>query len=760
MKLRKVIKLLFLGICIYLQVSTVNAQQKVTGKVLDSFSNLPLENVSIKIKNTEQGTYSDKNGVFEFSSLPTNTYLVFSMIGYKTLEVTIQKTDATIFLTPKINIIDEVVLRSFSSSQLKKIASDQIYFSKEDIEKLPYILGEKDVIKLIQYTPGVQQATEGQSGLLVRGGNGSMNLSLLDNIYIHNTAHLGGIFSAVNADFVESLEFSKSSFDAQFGGRLSSITDIKSLKTTDSTTFKGSIGLLTAKITGNIKLNKKNSLLLSGRRTYLEAFKPFFKNSNSILGAKKNYFLYDYFGKHSLELNPKNRIETSVYLTKDNFTDNTKGRNRKLNWGNLLVGSTYYHDFSKHLKSTTSISNSFYKLSFSDNDFPFDYDVKSTFNKFNIDHNFVWKRDNGLKLKIGANYSFNITLPKRVKASINDSPIAFSNQETFKYHEISGFSDLEFTVSKHIKAKTGIRLTSFQTKENALVPSENFLAIEPRLSLKYMLQKRAAFKLSYQRLNQFIHQASVTGLSLPIDFVVVSTNQFKPQIANQYSIGYSYEPHGFQLNSALYYKRVSNYTEFVNGAVNNLFRNNIYEDITVGKLNSYGVELSIQKKTKKITIQSSLTISRTIARFNDINQGNYFPATFDRPVNLNTILQYQLNKRWEIGALFLFTSGQNFTKPKDIRIINEEAIINFESKNASRYPNYHRLDLSCTYNFKPKNRWQSKLNLTIYNSYNNKNPFNIYYKTNGGASDNTITIEEVRENLFPILPTLNWIFSF
>jgi hypothetical protein len=378
---------------------------------------------------------------------------------------------------------------------------------------------------------------------------------------------------------------------------------------------------------------------------------------------------------------------------------------------------------------------------------------------FDLKHHFLWDNQTYV-LKVGAQYSKNKILPKRVDASLEDSPFEILNQETYNYDDISVFGDLEFSAAKKLKVKTGLRLTTFFTKENALVTAGAFFSVEPRVSLKYQYLKSHALKVSYQRLSQFIHQASISSFSLPADFFVVSTKKLKPQVVNQISFGHSYEENGLQLNSAVYFKNVSNYTEFENGSLNNLFSNNIYDDILVGKFNSYGLEASVNKKVNKFTAQAAITLSKTVARFNEINQGDYFPATFDRPVNVNTILHYALNDRIELGALFLFSSGQNYTRPEDIRIINERPIINFEPKNASRFPNYHRLDLSCTYSFKQKGRWNSKLNLTIYNTYNNKNPFQIYFSTEGSVGDPSIEIIENRDNLFPFLPTLNWLFSF
>ena len=737
----------------------LQSQNTVKSAVYNIETNLPVINVSIKVEDSDKGVYSDIKGEFLLEDIADSSILVFEKIGFKTIKLSFQSIVEIIYITPEVSSLDEVVIRSFSSSQLKQIAPDNLTLSQNDIQKLPFILGEKDVLKLIQFTPGVQQAAEGQTGMLVRGGNGSMNLTLLDNIYLHNTAHLGGLFSAVNSDFVHSLEFYKSGFDATYGGRLSSVTSIQTLKNTDSTEFNGSIGLLSAKLTGNIKLNKINSLLLSGRRTYLEFFKPFAGKSNSILGKKKNYFLYDGLAKYTSRISNSSKLEIQSYFTRDNFTDQTKGRNRRLEWGNILLGTTFTHQFSEILNSQTTISNSNYNFSFSDSDFPFDYSAESNFNVFSVNHSFLWVTAKNL-LKLGGTFNKNQTLPKRVKATVDMVPLEISNQDKFNYSELSLFGDAEFSPLNKIEVKTGLRFTTFFTKENTVIEEDVFYVIEPRLSVKYNIKETQAFKVSYQRLSQFIHQASTSGLSLPADFFVVSTKNIKPQISNQLSFGYVFEQGNLQLNSAVYFKNVANYTEFKNGAVNNLFSGNVYDDIIVGEFNSFGLELSLNKKWNNVTAQAALTLSNTIAKFDEINNGNYFRTTFDRPVNVNSILQYELTNRITLGALFLFTSGQNYTRPSDIRIVSESPVINFESKNASRYPNYHRLDVSCTYAFKTKGSWKSKLNLTIYNVYNRTNPFQITFQTEGSSSDSGIEIKENKESLFPILPTLNWIFSF
>ncbi len=754
----------FLYILIFLfVVKQTFSQQKIDSKVYDIETKKPVSDVAIQIENTNKWFVTDANGTFKIEDLEKHSFLIFSKIGYKKLKIALKDIEERIYLIPKVSRLKEVKIlsRTFSSSQLKKVVSDQIYLSKKDIEQLPFILGEKDVIKLIQYTPGVQQGTEGQSGLLVRGGNGSMNLTLLDNIYLHNISHLGGLFSSINSDFVQSLEFSKSGFDAEFGGRLSSVTDIKTLSVSDSTQFKGSIGLLTSKLSSNIKINSKNNLLLSGRRTYLEIFKPFLKPDNSLLSSKKNYLLYDFLIKHSLEISDKNSLETTFYKTKDKFTDKTKGRNSSFIWGNTIIGTTFKHKFSDYLQSETTLFNSFYNLSLNNDDaFLFNYSAKSSFGIYGLKHHFLWNKPSKYIVKFGGQYNRNKILPKDVKAKINNTPLEILNQETYFYEDINVFADIEIPINLKLAVKTGVRATTYINQKNELINREIFYALEPRLSLKYKLSNNQVFKASYQRLSQFVHQASVNSFNSPTDFFIVSTGNVKPQVVNQFSIGHVFEQGTVQLESAVFYKDVNGFTDFENGSANNLLSNNIYDDILVGKLKSYGLEFSVNKKIKKLTSQLALTLSKTRAKFDRINNGNYYPTIFDRPINFNSINHYKLNDMLEFGALFLFTSGQNYTRPKDIRILNQQPILNFESKNASRYPNYHRLDLSCTYTFKQKRKLNSKLNFTIYNIYNNKNPFFISSALWGDVEESYIQITDNIDNLFPILPTVNLMFSF
>ena len=729
--------------------------------VLD-VNNVPIEGVYVYFETSGETKITNEKGLFLIKEGGKKESAIFSKLGFVTLNIKMLGEQTQFYLKKDKSLgqLAEVVVDRNSNFDLNSVSSGKVILTSKQIEKQPYILGEQDVFKLIQLTPGVQQAKEGQSGFLVRGGNASMNLTLIDNSYLHNTSHLGGFFSAVNSDLIESVEFSKSAFDAKYGGRLASVTSIATKNKPDAKNeFKGSIGFLTSKLTGNLNLSNQTQLLFSGRRTYLELFEPFFKNSSSILGKEKKYFFYDYLIKVNHQLNEKHQVSIFGYHTKDEFKDYSENRNRIIDWGNLVSGITWKYKISDDFRVDNTISASNYEFKLMDNEFPYAYDFTSNLEILSLKSNFTLLKDKSVT-SFGLEFANNSISPKKVNAKILDVPLVIDNQIQINYNEINLFVDYKYDFNEKLKAKFGIRLGAMFLEENALMGTHEFVNVEPRFNINYRLTTNNSLKFSYQYLNQYLHQASISSFSLPLDYLLVSNSFTKPQKGNLISLGWVNSNDLFDVSLSGYFNYIDNYTEFKSGAVNSLFSNNIYEDVVQGQLQSYGVELGIKGEISKIDYSLSTTISKTEALFNEINDGVPFRTTFDRPLNLNLIANYELNERFSFSATFVYNSGQNFTPPRDIRIINEDPVINYGTKNSETYPDYHRLDLSCTYSFKTENRFKSKLNLTIYNAYNNKNPFFINYKTNNADFGDTIFIEKENENLFPIIPTLNWIFTF
>ena len=746
----------------FISLSFYGQTLAVEGYVYDDKDKVPLSDVFIYFVKNDKVVYTGKNGYFSASLIIQKDSIKIFKEGYNQLETIISSNTSNFFyLREKVEELDAVVINSSNKNNSSKVELGDIVFYSKDLNKMPFILGEVDAIKLIQYTPGVQQAKEGQSGLLVRGGNGSMNLTLLDDIYIHNTAHIGGVISGINSDIIRKMTFSKAGFDAAYGGRLSSVTSIETPSNIESFQMDGSIGLLTSKVTLKSPIDKLNtSIILSGRRTYFDLLKPFFKgsNDNSLLSPEKDYFFYDYFAKTSTNLRDQDQINLLLYATKDFYNDQGENRERESHWSNLLYGVNWVHFFNDYFRSKTTVSKSNYNFHYSSNLFPYNYELNSYMDVTTLKEQFFLNSENHF-MNFGVEYNYTNNLPKKIDLNILDSPIVVENQIFYETHDLSAYFNDKIEIDDKLKLKIGLRLTSFLNTTEEVKTRKGYLVVEPRISLNYKLRDMESIKFSYQRLHQFLHQASVSSLSLPVDFNLPSNSNLKPQLSNQFSMGYYLDKEYFHLGLTPYYNYISNYIEFKNGSINNLFNNNIYEDIIFGNIQSYGLEVSLKAERNKFNGTLSYTLSSTEAQFDEVNNGKSFKTSFDRPHNLNVILNYQLNSKIEFGALFVLTSGQNHTPPKDIRIVNEEAIINFASKNSSRYPVYHRLDLSCTYSIKETERWKSKLNFSIYNAYYNKNPFFIEYKINGDLDDNMFSVDLETQSLFPILPSVTWSFQ-
>ena len=757
LKLIKYLLLLF-----FISSSLFGQKTAIKGNVFDKRTKKPLVGAYVYFINNSSGVYTKDKGFFNIN-LETNkdSVLVYKE-GYNQYKTILDDaSNYKFYLDEKLETLDAVLINSLSQKNSSKVELGDVVFYAKDLDNMPFIFGEVDVMKLIQYTPGVQQAKEGQSGILVRGGNGSMNLTLIDDIYLHNMSHIGGLISGINSDFIQKMTFSKAGFDASYGGRLSSVTAMETTTGIESFQLDGNIGLLTSKATLKTPIKAINTtVILSGRRTYFDLLKPLFgkSESNSILSPENNYFFYDFLAKTTTDFGKKDQVSLLYYATEDSYIDKGEFDYRNSNWSNLLYGANWLHFFSDSFRSKTILSKSNYKFHFYSNIYPYDYKLNSSIDIISLKEQFFLNKRNHF-MKFGFEYNNTNNLPRKLDLSILDSPIVIDNQISYKTHDFSAYFDDKIEVNTNLMLKAGLRLTAFFNETEPKEIRKKYIVLEPRLSLNYKLSDIQSFKFSYQRLYQFLHQASVSSLSLPVDFYLPSNAQVKPQLSNQVSVGYFLDKENFNLAVSPYYNYISNYIEFKNGSINNLFNNNIYDDIVFGNLQSYGLEVSLQAQQGKLSGAFSYTLSSTKAKFNEINNGKPFNTVFDRPHNLNMSVNYQFNSKVKFGALFVLTSGQNHTPPKDIRIVGEEAIINFADKNSSRYPTYHRLDLSCTYTVTERKKWTSKLNFSIYNAYFNKNPFFINYKIQGGLNDNTISIEKETQTLFPILPSITWIFN-
>lgn len=660
--------------------------------------------------------------------------------------------------TISVEQLDEVVIDSQIKLKSKEPSLDKIEFSKENLKNSISFLGAQDPVKLIQLTSGIQSGAEGQSGFLVRGGNPSMNLVYLDDIYLHNLSHIGGFFPLLNSDFIQKMTFYKGGFAAEDGGRLSSITHIQSKNNLGDARVSGSIGLLSAKAIVTFKIPKlKTSVLISGRRTFLELINAAMGKNASVLGDGKSYYFYDYLIKIQTRINSKHRVSFTNFNTQDTYESNENKNQLNFGWKNELLGLAWNYNSFHRFKNKLSISSSKFKLSSRVVNFPFDYSFQSKFDVQSI------KNKSSVSVK-NHDLNFGIQLhqidntPKNVSANIlGETQIDIVNDNNFKLLETSFFAQDLWKLKDNLSVSTGLRLTNYQYKKEEIYKK---WYLEPRVNFNYEFKKNNALKLSYQYVRQYLHQTRVTTFSLPIDYYLPSRSDLPFQKNSQISVGYVFDRKNISGDVTFYHKKINNYSEFKNGALNNLFNSNLYNDVVIGMLNSYGIETHVDFRFKKLKGAVNYTFSRTQAKFDEINKGRRFPVVFDRPHNFNLSLSYQVNKKMSLNSLFVFTSGQNYTPVKDLRVINEFLILNFGTKNSIRFPSYHRLDLGLNYQLKNTKKFKSSLNFTLYNAYNRQNAFYLNQEVAGSIEEGNFTIDSFYESLFPIIPSLTWNFSF
>ena len=723
--------------------------------VKDNINHEPISEAYILNFKNEIIGLTNSNGLFKLEKF-VNRVSVFKE-GYVQKSIELTSPNLTIYLTKLEESLDSVTINSKYNSQLKSTETGTIFFDKDEIEKMPTILGEKDIIKYISLTPGVLQSTEGQSSFFVRGGNSSMNLMLLDEMYLHNTNHLGGLYNSINSDFLESVKFYKSSFSAKYGNRLSSITSMKSVKRTEKLTGDFSLGLISSKATLNIPISKKSTILISGRRTYFDLIKNIFPSNDtkSFMYKNTSYHFYDRFLKYSLKINPKNTINLKYFNSKDEYsTFNKFDFEKRFNWKNAAMGFDIKSNFKTTLFNEFYFDKAKYTFDYLENKTPYKLNLSNFFDKTTIKNVSTYNFNSNI-LNIGFEYNNISNQPKYIDAKYNNSQIDINNTKDQKANFYSVFMGNKGEINKYLKYKLDFRLTNYIYTKNDSYNEKRYTTIDPRITIKYNTNDNYSFKLSYQNNHQFLHQTTISSLNLPTDFYLLSNVNAKPQGNHLFNLEYVTNLKNINITSDLYFNKVNNYSELLNGTINNLFTENIYDKLIFGNLISYGLEIGLNYKYKALSSSLNYTYSRSKIKFKEINNGQSINSIFDRPHNINTNINYNLNPKVKVGILFMFYSGQNYSEPTDLRIINEIPILNYNVKNNKRFPNYNRLDLSIDYNLKKTKRTTSKLNLTIYNVYNRKNPFVINYNIKTGGS-NLFEVNKSTEYLFPVLPTINY----
>lgn len=721
-------------------------------------------------------------------SLPAGTYKIrYSYIGFQD-EIKEIKLDADIQLSVElkevVNQLETVEVEGEAAN--KNVESVEMSINKIDsktIKKIPALLGEADVVKSILLLPGVSTVGEGSTGFNVRGGGIDQNLVLLDEAPVYNSSHLFGFFSVFNPDAVKNVSLIKGGIAPQYGGRLSSILDIR-MKEGNKKEFTGSggVGLIFSRLAleGPIKKDKA-SFLIAGRRSYADILaKPFL---NDDLDGTKFYF-YDLTAKVNWTMNAKNRFFLSGYFGRDVF-----GSGFLFNWGNATATARWNHVFNDRLFMNLTAFYSDYDYAFgveNEDDDQDNFEWSSSIVSSSLKPDFSYYLNNKNTLRFGGQSIYYDFKPAEAKFSSGGSSNDISLQE--KYAIENGlYIQNEQKIGARVKVLYGIRWSHFTylgegekqfyndtlpglrrkvvrtekfDRNESIASYNNF---EPRISINYSLTEVSSVKASYNRMSQYLHLISNTIASTPIDLWLPSTNNVEPQLADQIAVGYfrNFKKNTYEASAEVFVKDFQNQVDYIDNA-DIFFNEELEGDLLSGDGRAYGLELFLKKNQGKLTGWVSYTLSRSERKVNGINNDAWYPSRFDRMHNLSVVGAYELNDKWSFSANFVYSTGTPATFPTN-RYEIQGIVVPHNADNARnnyRIPAYHRLDLSATL-VPRKNldrRWQGEWVFSIYNVYSRRNPFAIFFEQNADRPNQTQAIRYSVIGNF--VPAVSYNFKF
>jgi hypothetical protein len=765
--------LLLLAILISLS-SSGQSRFTVSGTIKDALSGETLIGANIKLQEIRtSGTSSNTYGFYSLSAIQGDYQLQISYTGYKTQTLNIlldRNLTIDINLSPA-NELQEVVVSGRAANE--RISNPQMGLEKlnmESIKNVPVLFGEKDILKTIQLLPGIKSAGEGNSGFYVRGGSSDQNLILLDEANVYNASHLLGFFSTFNSDAIKDVSVYKGGMPAQYGGRLASVLDIRMNEgNRNEFTAEGGIGLIASRLKLEAPIKEgKGSFMLSGRRTYADIFLKL--SSDTSLKNSQLYF-YDFNAKANYKINDKNIIYLSGYFGQD-----VLGLNEtfSLDWGNTTATMRWNHILNSKMFSNTTLIYSDYNYAIQNFDNRSDFKVTSIIKDWNLKQDYQYFSSSGHSLKFGLNINHHQIRPGNITSSetssINDKQI-----EKRKGLELAAYISDEYKI-KNLSLVYGLRLSSFSLlgpgrfftyNTNGQISSsktytsaeavKRYFVAEPRISASYQLSESKSLKSSYTRNSQYLHLLSNSTAALPTDLWVMSSNNIKPQIADQVAFGYyqNFSNNKYEFSAEVYYKDMQNQIEYKNAA--NLRGNeNVESELLYGDGRAYGLELFLKKRRGDFNGWIGYTISRTERKFDEISDGSYFPSKQDRTHDLSLVGIYQLSNRWTLSGTFVYNTGNAITFPSGKYQIDGKTMFYYTERNGYRMPDYHRLDVNATLNGKPGRKYQSSWTFGFYNAYNRHNAYTIDFQDN---PDDTTRTQAVQTALFGIIPSITWNFK-
>lgn len=770
------------------------AQDKFTlsGIVSDAKNNETLIGVTVSVKNQNYFLSTNEYGFYSIT-LPKGDYeLEITYLGYETIiqKFTLQQNSTKNFtLTEKGELLDEVTIVDKNKSNTRKAEMSVNKLSISTIKQMPVVLGEVDIIKSLLLLPGVTNAGEGQSGFNVRGGGADQNLVLLDEATLFNTSHLFGFFSVFNPDAIKDLKLYKGGIPARFGGRASSVLDIYQ-KDGNNKAFhaNGGIGLISSRLLleGPI-VKEKGSFLVGARGSYAHLFLKLANNDNLA-------YFYDLNTKMNYKINKNNTLFLSGYFGRDIFSINKSFSNT---YGNSTLNLRWNHLFNDRLFSNASMiySDYYYGLQLDFIGFNWDSGIKN----YNFKYDFKYYANDKLKVNFGANsiyYDFN---PGVIKPIDENSSINYRQLEKKYAFEPSLYVDAEQKINQKMNIQYGLRYSMFYRLGSSNVNNyqnnqavlfnptlgiyesatpinssyfgsnktiASFSNFEPRFALSYEINDSKSVKFSYNKMAQYLQLVSNTASPTPLDVWTPSDTFIKPQIANQFAVGYfsNLKEDAYSLEIESYYKHIQNRMDYIDGA--NLVANEAIEQVILnGEMRSYGLEVLFRKNSGRLNGWISYTLSKSQQRTpgreateTGINNGVWYRSAYDKTHNLAVTSSYKLNPKWAFSGNFILQTGQPVTYPNGQYEYQGLIIPSYGLRNQNSLPTYHHLDVAATLTPKQntKRNWKGEWVFSIYNLYGRKNAASISFRQNSESGNN----EAILLSIFGMVPSVTYNFKF
>jgi outer membrane receptor for ferrienterochelin and colicin len=748
----------------------------ISGNVRDADDGEDLIGVSIAVAQAGNvGATTNAYGFYSISLTEGKYMLRFSYIGYIVGEVEVDlKADnkLNVALKPDVQQLQEVVVSA--QSRNVNVSNPEMSvnrISATTIKKIPVLLGEVDVIKAIQLLPGVQPTAEGSSGFSVRGGGYDQNLILLDEATVYSPSHLMGFFSVFNNDAIKDVTLYKGDIPAASGGRLASMMDIRS-KDGNSQHFSGTggIGLIASRLTLEGPIVKdKSSFIVSGRRTYADMFLKLAGNPDM---RNTDLYFYDLNAKLNYRINDNNRLFLSGYLGRDVLSTDYMG----MSFGNKTATLRWNHIFSPRLFSNFTLTGSDYNYALGNSaGTSLMQEWKSKMQDYGLKADFSYHPNPRNHIKFGYAATHHTLVPSEGGSGSISGQVRQAGEFALEH---AAYLSNEMKATDRLILKYGLRYSLFQNISNGEAISylnhyevesiKNHKKgtvyhyqhrLEPRAGITYLFDNENSVKVAYSRTVQYIQLASNSTAGSPLDVWFQASPNVKPQLSDQFSTGYfrNFAEDVYEFSAEVYYKILKDAVDFKDHA-ELLGNTNLEQELRFGKGRAYGLELMLRKNTGKLTGWISYTYANSRRQIDEINNGRWYRSPYDKPLNISIVANYELSRKWSLGANWVYASSTPVTYPTGKYLIEGSYVPLYSGRNEYRYPAYHRLDLSATVQLsKPTSKFRSELNFSLYNAYGRKNPWTVIFKQDDEQPD--LTYAE-KMYLFTFIPSITWNFTF